>query len=290
MEPTKEVNLLAIVGPTASGKSELAIKVAELCPAEIIAADSRTIYKGMDVGTAKPTWSDQKKVVHWGIDLIKPNDTYSAQDFQNYAKNKIKDVRQRGKLPILVGGTGLYIDSVLYSFEFTNSDLSSRPELESLSIDELQGIIEQKNLPKPENWQNRRHLIRTIERKGKVGSRKELSEGIVIIGLLPPRDDLRARIAKRAEHIFQNGVVSETKKLIASYGEAAISKNGGIVYKICTQLINGQIDEQTARDLFIKADWQYARRQRTWFKRNQDIVWFDDVEKAFLHLKKLLNT
>jgi tRNA A37 N6-isopentenylltransferase MiaA len=84
--------------------------------------------------------------------------------------------------------------------------------------------------------------------------------------------------------------VSETKKLIASYGEAAISKNGGIVYKICTQLINGQIDEQTARDLFIKADWQYARRQRTWFKRNQDIVWFDDVEKAFLHLKKLLNT
>jgi tRNA dimethylallyltransferase len=198
MEPTKEVNLLAIVGPTASGKSELAIKVAELCPAEIIAADSRTIYKGMDVGTAKPTWSDQKKVVHWGIDLIKPNDSYSAQDFQNYAKNKIKDVRQRGKLPILVGGTGLYIDSVLYSFEFTNSDLSSRPELESLSIDELQGIIEQKNLPKPENWQNRRHLIRTIERKGKVGSRKELSEGIVIIGLLPPRDDLRALIAKRA--------------------------------------------------------------------------------------------
>lgn len=290
MEPTKEVSLLAIVGPTASGKSELAIKVAELCPAEIIAADSRTIYRGMDVGTAKPTSSDQEKIVHWGIDLIEPNESYSAQNFQNYADQKIHNIRQRGKLPILVGGTGLYIDSVLYDFEFTDSDLSSRTELEALSITELQEIIEQKNLSKPENWQNRRHLIRTIERNGKVGSRKKLSPGVVIIGLLPPGDDLRARIDKRAEHIFKSGVVSETKKLIANYGEAAISKNGGIVYKICTQLINGQIDEQTALDLFKKADWQYARRQRTWFKRNKDIVWFDDVEKAFLHLKQLLNT
>lgn len=111
--------LLAIVGPTASGKTGLAIRLAEKLDGEIICADSRTIYKYADVGTAKPTVEEQSRVPHWGLDLIEPNERYSAGAFQEYALGKIGEIRARGKTPLLVGGTGLYVDSVLFNFQFT---------------------------------------------------------------------------------------------------------------------------------------------------------------------------
>src|ERR1700681_366809 len=119
MAPTsKKPELLVIVGPTASGKSDLALRIAKKFNGEIIAADSRTIYKRMDIGTAKPSHKDQKLVVHWGLDLIEPGESFSAAQFKDYAEAKIAEIRSRGKLPILVGGTGLYIDSILFNFSF----------------------------------------------------------------------------------------------------------------------------------------------------------------------------
>ena len=110
--------LVVITGPTASGKSDLAVEIAELCDGEIICADSRTVYRNMDIGTAKPTTEMLSRVPHWGIDIVSPGDYFSVADFKNYAVEKIKDIRQRGKTPFLVGGTGLYIDSVIFDFSF----------------------------------------------------------------------------------------------------------------------------------------------------------------------------
>jgi tRNA dimethylallyltransferase len=282
--------LLAIVGPTASGKSALAMEVARLVPAEIIAADSRTIYKGMDIGTAKPAAKEQKIVPHWGLDLLEPGVAFSAHDFQLYAKAKIKEVKERKKLPLLVGGSGLYIDSVVYDFEFTDSVTNERQSLENLSLEELQQVILSQKLPMPENKLNKRHLVRTIERRGQRGSKKVLAPGTLIIGLMPTDEVLKTNIGKRAKAIFVGGIIEEAKELLDKYGEQAILATGGIVYKICIRVIKGEISEQTATTFFRTADWQYARRQKTWFKKNNDIVWFTDKELALDYLKTVLNT
>jgi tRNA dimethylallyltransferase len=118
MVATRKIDLVAIVGPTASGKSRLAMEIAKQFNGEIIAADSRTIYKGMDVGTAKPSLADRKNIPHWGIDLIEPGESYSAAKFKDYALDKVADIQERGKLPIIAGGTGLYIDGLLFDFDF----------------------------------------------------------------------------------------------------------------------------------------------------------------------------
>lgn len=268
--------LLVIVGPTASGKSDLALKVAKQFDGEIIAADSRTIYIGMDVGTAKPSEEEQKLVPHWGLDLVEPGQAFSAYRFKKYAQSKIKDIQKRGKLPILVGGTGLYIDSVLFDFGFVDvSEGSQRQELEKLSIERLQNLIKDKKYPMPQNSSNRRHLIRTIERKGQTGSKSSIKNNVLLVGLMPDEQTLKKRIAQRAEMIFQSGVTEETERLMNKYGEEAVMKTAGIVYKICIKIIKDEITSQRGLELFKAADWQYVRRQRTWFKRNKFIRWHE---------------
>jgi tRNA dimethylallyltransferase len=285
------LKLLAIVGPTASGKSQLAMQVALSLEAEIVCADSRTIYKGMDIGTAKPSKQDRAIVKHWGLDLIDPGELYSAARYQQYAAKVIENVKSQNKLSILVGGTGLYIDSVIYDFSFIPPDNgSSKLMLEELDIDELHKIISQNGYPLPYNSSNKRHLIRTIERKGKVGSSKIIAKNTLVIGILPSDEVLRQNIKKRADSMFENGVINETSRLIDEFGRQAILASGGYIYKICIQVLDGEINEAQAIELVSTADWQYARRQRTWFKRNKDIRWFIDVKSAYLHLESLLNT
>lgn len=287
----KNIDLLVIVGPTASGKSALALKIAREFNGEIIAADSRTIYKGMDLGTAKPTKTEQRMVPHSGIDLIEPGKFFSAAQFKKYAEAKITDIRKRGKLPILVGGTGLYIDSIIFDFKFPPaSDSKLRQSLEEMTIDELQGVIRDKNYKMPENLYNRRHLIRTIERGGISGSRSvSLPKNIMLIGLLPSDQELKKNISLRAEKMFRQGVVGETIYLLDKYGRECIESTAGIIYKICLRLINGEIDEEQAKDLFKKNDWQYARRQKTWFKRNKFIQWYSNPQSAFTSVYGLLD-
>lgn len=282
---------MAIVGTTASGKSDLAMRVAEEFNGEIISADSRTIYKGMDIGTAKPSAQDQKTIVHWGIDLVEPGEPYSAGRFQEYAQAAIDSVREKGKLPILVGGTGLYVDGVLYGFEFQgNLSPPERTELEKLTTEQLQAQIKARGFKMPQNDKNRRHLVRTIERQGKTGRKLGLKKGTLLIGLMPDDETLRHRIDSRAQQIFKNGVLEETKRIIQAHGDEALSRTGGIVYKLTAQLLKGEISEEEALSRFKTADWQYARRQRTWFKRNPDIHWFGSAEQAYSYISSALNT
>lgn len=284
--------LVVIVGPTASGKSKLALRVAQEFNGEIIAADSRTVYKNMDIGTAKPSKKDQAKVKHWGLDLVEPGQRFTAAKFKTYAQTAIKDIRSRGKLPILVGGTGLYIDGVIFAFGFRpDTDPARRQRLEILSVGALQGIIHQMNLPLPANFKNKRHLIRTIETKGQAGSsRKSLSKGVILVGIRPPDEILKKRIDQRAEQFFANNVLAETKQLLDHYGPEALETSGGIVYKICLEMLAGKISQNEAIEKFKRADWQYARRQKTWFKRNKFIHWFGTLEQAYSYIKSQLNT
>ncbi len=287
-----KAKLVAIVGPTASGKSDLAMKIAKEFNGEIICADSRTIYKGMNIGTAKPSAKDRKEIRHWGLDLVEPGQSYSAGRFKTYAENAIKDIQDRGKLPVLVGGTGLYLDGVLYDFSFVKTYRIHRMIYAGWSVNKLQKVLSQRDWPLPANLRNRRHLTRALERKGRTGSRRqELPEGVLMVGLMPPDEELKARIASRAEAMFEQGIEGETKGLVAKYGRRKISGTAGIVYKIVLRFLDGEISEEQARELFKTADWQYARRQKTWFKRNTEINWFSAQEEVEKFIKKqLLNT
>lgn len=290
MASGSKINLLVILGPTASGKSALAMKVAEMVPSEVIAADSRTIYEGMDIGTAKASLADRERVRHWGIDIVKPDENYSVKQFQDYAKKKIKEIRGRGNLPILVGGTGLYIDSVIYNFSFVDvaSDYD-RGELNAKTIEELQEIIKTLGYDLPENLTNKRHLVRQIERGGRKGQKSALRKGTYIVGLMPRDQEIKEVIARRASLAFKQGVLDETKLLTEKYGEQNVAQTG-ILYKICIQILSGKMTEDEGRVQAQTQEWQYARRQRTWFKRNPDIVWFSNKNEALAHLRNVLNT
>lgn len=283
--------LIVIVGPTASGKSDLAIKIAERHNGEVISADSRAIYKGLDIGTAKPTKENRRRVPHWGVDLIELGQPFTAADFQNYAKAKIKEIQDRGHLVVLVGGTGLYVDSVVFDFKFSpQADISDRAFLESLNAEQLQQEIGQKGLTMPKNKQNRRHLVRTLERNGTAPERRMTPlADTLLVGLLPPQDVLRRRIDDRADKMFRGEVLEEAHRITQDYPSVRL-KDAGLVYELCGEVIAGNITKEEAIARFKVVDWQYARRQRTWFKRNPFIQWFNSGSLAEDYIDSALNT
>ncbi len=278
--------LIAVVGPTAVGKTDLAIKIAKEFNGEIIAVDSRTIYKDMNVGTAKPTPQEQSQIPHWGLDLVEPGQAFSAAQFKKYAKEKIRDIQKRNKLPILVGGTGLYIDGVLFDFGFvTRSVLAKRARLEKMKIEELQAIIRERGYTMPRNDKNPRHLIRTIERQGQIGTKRlHLLQGVILIGLMPPAETVKHRIKARAQKNFED-LIEETKVLLVKYDRQALVKTGGIPYQAAMAYLDGKLDKTATLQRISSDEWQYARRQRTWFRRNPYIKWFDSAEEALKAFK-----
>lgn len=280
--------IIYIVGPTASGKTKLAIDVAKRIGAEIICADSRTIYKGLDIGTAKPTEEEMSGIPHFGLDLIEPNESFSASEFYKKAKDWIKEIRERGKYVVVVGGTGLYIDSLFYDFSFTDKPaIELRNKLETKSVLELQEIINKQGYAMPENYKNKRYLIRSIERKGRVGSRKTPAKGAVIIGLCPPKDILFDSISKRAEQIKNSKILEECQWLFEKYGYDTPGASGNI-YKSLAPYFNQKANLDECFEAFVKLDRRLAKRQVTWFKRNPSIVWFNDAKQAEAYLADIL--
>lgn len=275
----EQIKLLAIIGPTASGKTGLAIDIAKKYNGEIIAADSRTVYRGLDIGTAKPNAHEQQGVPHWGLDLVGPGEEFSVADFKKYANEKIADISGRDKLPILVGGTGLYVDAVLYDFTLAAPNQPLRLELESLGVLELQQQIIDKGYTMPNNIQNKRHLIRTLERGGVETSKKELSRGSIIIGLDPPKEVLNNRIVERAKLMLECGVMDEVAWALDNYPIDSEALTGGI-YRIFRDVVWGDLPQDVAVEKFVYSDKHLAKRQITWFKRNKDIIWFKSATEA----------
>lgn len=282
-----ELPLVVIVGPTASGKSATAMRVAQEFGGEIICADSRTIYKGMDIGTAKPSAQDRALVPHWGLDLVQPGEPFTAADFKFYAQQKIDEVRSRGRIPLLVGGTGLYVDGVIFDFKFAPKQLELRKKLERLTLQELKDYCINNNVTLPENQQNRRYLVRQIERQNAPPKRLEQPlANTLVVGIATERDILRARIQARSEQLFENGMVEEATMLGEKYGWDSEAMTGNI-YKLVRQFIAGDFDKTELKKRFFHADWQLAKRQLTWLKRNPFITWLS-LDDAYTYIKKQL--
>jgi len=271
--------LIAIVGETASGKTAAAIEVAKRVDGEIICADSRTVYKQMNIGTAKPTVVEQKIVPHHLIDVVEPNEVFSVAQFQTLAQKCIQDIHARGKVPLLVGGSGLYIDSVLYNFHFSpKANAEYRSILEQMNDDELTTILHTKNIDATMlNTKNRRHVIRAIERGGSSANDHVLRKNTIILGLNLERDLLKARITARVEQMFQDGFLDEVKMLSQRYGWE-VEAMSGIGYRVVKDYFDGTASEDEVKQAFIQRDISLAKRQRTWFKRNSQIQWFSDAD------------
>lgn len=271
--------VIVIVGQTASGKTAASIKIAQKIGGEIICADSRTVYKGMDIGTAKPTKAEQSLVPHHLLDIIEPDQMFTVADFKQLAQKSIQDIFSRQKLPILVGGSGLYIDSVLYNFQFTKqADLELRQQLEQMNDEQLTTLLHTKNIDLTTlNTKNRRHVIRAIERGTNPPINSDIRQNTLIVGLKLSRQILEERVTRRVDQMFREGFLEEVDSLVKKYGDASeVLKAPG--YKAALRYRAGEIDIDQAKVEFIKADLQLAKRQNTWFKRNKSIQWFEDSE------------
>lgn len=280
--------LVVIAGPTASGKTSLAIRLAKQYNGEIICADSRTIYRDMDIGTAKPTMAEREAVPHWGLDLVSPGETFSAAQFKEYALQKISEIRSRGRLPFLVGGTGLYIDAVIFDFQFgAPPDPTLRHELEKRTVAELQYYCSIHNIKLPENNKNKRHLIRAIEQKNKNNRYNFMTrDNNIVVGIATNREILRTRIVLRSEQLFLNNVVSEAMLLARKYGWDNEAMTGN-VYPLVREFLNKNITENELKRQFVIADWRLAKRQMTWLRRNPFIMWAT-LDSAEHYLSQLL--
>lgn len=285
-----EQPLIVITGPTASGKSDVAMKLALKYCGEIICADSRTVYKGMDIGTAKPSPHDQRLVPHHLLDVAEPNERFTAADFQKLALKSIDDIRARGKVPFLVGGTGLYIDSIVLDYKFdVDYDPELRENLESMSLDELYDYCKTNNIKLPENYKNKRHVVRNIERGGNVvRSNQQIISTSVVVAVATNNDELRNRIVQRTEHIFESGVVKEAKLLGEKYGWNSESMTGNI-YPIIHRMLNNELTIDQAKEKFITQDWRLAKRQMTWLRRNKFVQWMP-LDEVYSYISERLDT
>lgn len=273
--------LVAILGPTGSGKSDLAMKLARSFDGEIICADSRTIYRGMDIGTAKPSAADQKQVRHHLLDLVNPDEMYSAAQFKQAALEAVNQIRSRGNLPILVGGSGLYAYAVLYDYQFpAGARNKHREDLEGRPLGELVAKLEQSD---PESaasidLKNPRRVIRALETIGQPRQRQQLSPNTILIGLHP--GNLEERIKSRTSQMIERGLVEEMRRLVDKYpSNQEVFKSPG--YAEVVDCLEGRIKIDEIESLISLHTRQLAKRQLTWLRRNSDIERFDDDHKAY---------
>ena len=330
MEPQSKFPLIVIVGPTASGKSELGLRIADLIAseaesykyeaaalrrgllkqqasaktqlsrgdekkqnqllprinltgvkgAEIICADSRTVYKGMDIGTAKPAKKDQARARHHLLDVIEPNETFTAASFKARAVTAMESITNRHNMPIMVGGTGLYIDGVIFDFAFLPPiGQEGRDYLNSLSLEELHKKFEEQGITLPENSQNKRHLVRRLETNGMVPVKKGLRENTLVLGVQVDKEEIEQRVKQRLAAMLASGLEQEVRGLVQKYGWDAPGLSA-VGYQEWRQYFN---EKQTLADtiqLLQNHTMQYAKRQRTWFKRNQYITWIKNSSEA----------
>ncbi len=282
--------IITIVGPTASGKSDLAITVAKDFDAEIVCADSRTIYKGMDIGTSKPTKSQQAEVRHHQIDIVTPDQDYTVADFTRDAKRLIADIQSRHKRVIVVGGTGMYIDALLYDYGFRQPTGVEPSQMTKLSDPKLVALAQKLYPQDTKNFvfKNRRRLEQLLTRGPADNTdRNVIKLNAIIIGIAPPKEILQVRIGNRTQTMLNNGFVHEVKNLIARYGRLALFDET-IGYHQVAQFLAGEIGQGKLPELINTATNQYAKRQLTWFRRNKSICWFDSTDKASEYLVKML--
>ena len=294
MQASKKPFLVVIVGPTASGKTELSIELAKKMNGEIISGDSMQVYRQMNIGTAKVTETEMEGIPHYLIDILNPDESFSAYEFKKRAEVLIEDITKRGKVPIIAGGTGLYIQSLIYDYPFDDENISVEKELRvkekmdvlnQLNNDDLHRYLASfdETSAKDIHPNNRKRVLRAIEyylkTKKLLSSRKKVQQftenyDTLLVGIEMSRKTLYTRINKRVDIMLGHGLFNEVKALVEQGFESSQSMQA-IGYKELVPVIKGEMELEPAIELLKQHSRQYAKRQLTWFKNKMNVQWFD---------------
>lgn len=283
--------VIVIVGPTASGKTATAIKVAKELNGEIVSADSMQIYKEMNIGTAKPTIEEQDGILHYMIDVVYPDEEFNVAKYKDMAEIAIEEILAKGKIPIIVGGTGLYINTLVDAIEFVDigedlnyrNEMLKRAEIEGASVIHAELAKIDKDAADNIDANNIRRVIRALEIYKLTGktktqldmeSRKEVKYDYRMYGIKWDREKLYERIEKRVDIMLEEGLVDEVKNIIPKY---KISKTAiqGLGYKEVIEFLNNQISYEEMVEILKMETRRYAKRQLTWFRRDERIKWYE---------------
>ncbi len=285
--------IVVIVGPTASGKTALSIELAKKINGEIISSDSMQIYKDMDIGTAKVTKEESQGIKHYLIDFVSPEKRYTVSDFKKDSILAIEEILSKGKTPIVVGGTGLYVDSLIYGIEYQDMvfDENYREELmkKAETSNGLEEIWNEANNIDPVAMQkisknDKKRIIRILEIYNSTGKTKteleilsrpkEVQYDFKIFGITMERSKLYDRINQRVDLMIEKGLEDEVKNLISKYKKIPTAMQG-LGYKEVVEYFNGFLTREQMIEKIKQESRRYAKRQITWFKRNDKIIWLD---------------
>ena len=292
MEKSK---VIVICGPTASGKTALSIELAKRINGEIISADSMQIYKDMNIGTAKPTAEEMQGIKHYLLDFISPDERYSVAQFKLDAKKAIKEIIQKGKTPIVVGGTGLYVDSLIYEIEYNEIEFDEeyRKKLEDIAEKEgLEKLYEKAKKIDPEaikkiSENDKKRILRILEIYNATGKNKteqeiesrknEVEYDYKVFALYWDREELYNRINKRVDIMIKQGLIEEVKNIIKKYEKFPTAMQG-LGYKEVVEYLNDEITEEEMIEKIKMETRRYAKRQMTWFRKNKQTIWINGNE------------
>jgi tRNA dimethylallyltransferase len=288
----KKEKIICIVGPTAIGKTSMSIRVARAVNGEVVSADSRQVYRGLDIGSGKVTPEEMSGVPHHMLDVADPQDVFTAAHFVEAGRAAIADIVKRGRVPIVVGGTGFYIDALVGRVALADvpPNEEMRNALHTLSVNELRARLQQldPDVLQRMDTQNPVRLIRAIEIATALG-KVELKKGdepytVLWVGLMLPIDEIKQRIQARLLARLESGMLEEARKLHANGLTYARMEQLGLEYRAMARHLNGTITFDEMEKELISEIGKYAKRQMTWFKKNTDIQWFAPHEgDAVLH-------
>lgn len=288
--------VIVICGPTASGKTALSIELAKRIDGEIVSADSMQIYDEMSIGTAKPEPEEMQGIKHYLIGDISPTRRYSVSDYKNDATKALKEIVQKDKMPIVVGGTGLYVNSLIYGIDYPEieTDLEYRAELEKIANNEgLESLYKKaqeidKEAMKNISINDKKRIIRVLEiykETGKTKTQIELESrknGVPydyhVFAINMPREILYDRINRRVDIMIEKGLIEEVEHLYKKYGEQLCTSVQGIGYKEVIEYLKGKYTKEEMIEKIKMETRRYAKRQLTWFRKIPDIIWLDGLD------------
>ena len=288
--------VIVICGPTASGKTSLSISLAKKINGEIVSCDSMQIYKEMDIGSAKPTVEEMQEIKHYLVDFVSPEKRYSVSEYKEDASKAIEEIINKGKTPIIVGGTGLYLNSLIYNIQYNEMevDLNYRRELEKEAEEYgLEVLYNRAKEIDPEAMEkvsanDKKRITRVLEIYNATGrnktelekkSRKEVPYNYLIFGINMERSILYDRINKRVDIMLEQGLIEEVKNLINKYSNMPTAMQG-LGYKEVKEFLDGNISKEEMIEKIKMETRRYAKRQITWFKRIKNIIWLDRLNKT----------
>lgn len=297
--------VIVICGPTASGKTALSIELAKKINGEIVSADSMQIYKDMDIGSAKVTKDEMAGIKHYLIDIVSPNERYSVADYKKAAKAAIKEILEKNKIPIIVGGTGLYVDSLIYEIEYNNIKIDEeyRQLLKSIKENEgLEKLYEMAQEIDPEAMKkisknDYKRISRVLEIYHETGKTKTQQEAESRLKEIPynykvfaidyEREKLYDRINKRVDIMIENGLIKEVQNLLNKYEEFPTAMQG-LGYKEVRQYLENQISKEEMIEKIKQESRRYAKRQITWFKKNDNTIWINGLDSIPENIKIIM--